>query len=142
MSATNTDAYVCGIDAEGKISASFILYKEKQFDELKNKILTIDSNLHVVQLDSDTYNMLLGNREKQYRYIDGKAVEYTPPEPTAEELQAQALAELDAEYQAKFDELDDQIMKAAALKNTELQDSLINDRTALAAEYAEKRGNL
>lgn len=65
-----------------------------------------------------------------------------PPEPTAEELQAQALAELDAEYQAKFDELDEQIMKAAALKNTEMQDALINDRTALAAEYTEKRGNL
>lgn len=65
-----------------------------------------------------------------------------PPEPTAEELQAAALAELDSEYQAKFDELDEQIMKAAALKNTELQDSLINDRTALSAEYTEKRGNL
>ena len=61
-------------------------------------------------------------------------------EPTTS--QAQALAALDAEYQAKFDELDEQIMKAAALKNTELQDSLINDRTALAAEYTEKRGEL
>lgn len=142
MSATNTDAYVCGIDAEGKISASFILYKEKQFDELKNKILTIDSGLHVVQLDSDTYNMLLGNREKQYRYIDGKAVEYTPPEPTAEELQAQALASLDSEYQSRFDELDEQIVKAAALKNTDLQDELITERESLAEEYAQKRGEL
>ena len=33
-------------------------------------------------------------------------------------------------------------IEAAALKNTELQDSLINDRTALAAEYTEKRGEL
>lgn len=142
MSATNTDAYVCGIDADGKLSASFILYKEKQLDELKSKILAIDPDLHVVQLDSDTYNMLIGNREKKYRYIGGETVEYIPPEPTAEEMQAQALAALDAEYQAKFDELDEQIMKAAALKNTELQDSLINDRTALAAEYTEKRGEL
>ncbi len=142
MSATNTDAYVCGIDAEGKISASFILYKEKQFDELKNKILTIDSDLHVVQLDSDTYNMLIGNREKQYRYIDGKAVEYIPPQPTEEELQAQALASLDSEYQSRFDELDEQIVKAAALKNTDLQDELIAEREALAEEYAQKRGEL
>lgn len=65
-----------------------------------------------------------------------------PPQPTAEELQAAALAELDSEYQSRFNELDEQIVKAAALKNTELQDSLINERTALAAEYAEKRGNL
>lgn len=142
MSATNTDAYVCGIDADGKLSASFILYKEKQLDELKSKILAIDPDLHVVQLDSDTYNMLIGNREKQYRYIGGETVEYIPPELTAEEMQAQALAALDEEYQSKFDDLDEQIVKAAALKNTELQDSLINERTALAAEYAEKRGNL
>lgn len=142
MSATNTNSYVCGIDADGKLSASFILYKNSDIESLTKKIKEIDENLSVFQLDSETYNMLIGNREKQYRYIDGKAVEYTPPEPTAEERQAAALAELDSEYQAKFDELDEQIMKAAALKNTEMQDALINDRTALAAEYAEKRGNL
>lgn len=66
----------------------------------------------------------------------------TPPEPTAEELQAQALAELDAEYQAKFDELDDELVKAAALKNETLQDELIAERAALAEEYTTKRGDL
>ncbi len=65
-----------------------------------------------------------------------------PPEPTAEELQAQALAELDAEYQAKFDELDDELVKAAALKNETLQDELIAERAALAEEYTTKRGDL
>ena len=65
-----------------------------------------------------------------------------PPEPTAEEVQAQALAALDREYQAKFNDLDDQIVKAAALKNTELQDELIAERSTLAEEYAKKRGEL
>lgn len=65
-----------------------------------------------------------------------------PPEPTAEELQAQTLAALDGEYQAKFNDLDDQIVKAAALKNTELQDELIAERNALSEEYAQKRGEL
>ena len=60
----------------------------------------------------------------------------------AEELQAAALAELDSEYQEKFDELDEQIVKAAALKNTELQDELIAEIEALAEEYAQKRGEL
>lgn len=142
MSATNTDAYVCGIDADGKLSASFILYKEKQLDELKSKILAMDPDLHVVQLDSDTYNMLIGNREKQYRYIGGETVEYIPPQPTAEELQALALEELDAEYQAKFDDLDGQIIKAAAMKNETMQDELIAERSALVAEYTQKRGEL
>lgn len=66
----------------------------------------------------------------------------TAPQPTAEELQALALAELDAEYQAKFDELDEQIMKAAALKDTSLQDELLSEREAMVAEYTEKRGEL
>ena len=65
-----------------------------------------------------------------------------PPKPTAEELQAQALAALDSEYQAKFNDLDDQIVKAAALKNTALQDELIAERNTLAEEYAKKRGEL
>lgn len=68
---------------------------------------------------------------------------YTDPlQPTAEELQAQALASLDSEYQSRFDELDEQIVKAAALKNTELQDELIAERSALAEEYTQKRGEL
>lgn len=142
MSATNTNSYVCGIDADGKLSASFILYKNSDIESLTKKIKEIDENLSAFQLDSDTYNMLIGNREKQYRYIDGKAVEYIPPQPTAEELQAQALASLDSEYQSRFDELDEQIVKAAALKNTELQDELIAEREALAEEYAQKRGDL
>ncbi|GEM_PF-1202604 len=142
--ATNTDSYLCGVDAEGKLAASFILYngKEKEIDELTGKIHEISGDLTVVQLDSETYNKLIGNRGKQYRYINGTAVEYIPPAPTAEELQARALSTLDAEYQAKFDELDEQIMKAAALKNETLQDELISERTALSEEYTQKRGEL
>lgn len=141
---TNTDRYLCGIEADGKLAASFILYsgKEKEIAELTGKIHDIDESLTVVRLDSETYNQLIGNRGKEFRYKDGAAVEYIPPEPTAEELQAQALAALDGEYQAKFNDLDDQIVKAAALKNTELQDELIAERNALSEEYAAKRGEL
>lgn len=66
----------------------------------------------------------------------------TAPQPTAEELQAQALATLDAEYKSKFDELDGQIVKAAALKNETMQDELIAERAALVDEYTQKRGEL
>lgn len=141
---TNTDRYLCGIEADGKLAASYILYsgKEDEISELTDKIHSIDSALTAVKLDSETYNQLIGNRGKEYRYKNGAAVEYIPPEPTAEELQAQALAALDGEYQAKFNDLDDQIVKAAALKNTELQDELIAERNALSEEYAQKRGEL
>lgn len=109
----------------------------KNLDELKEKAAADYSDDYAVPQTAEEYhNVISGDlRWNGDAYTD-------PPQPTAEELQAAALAELDSEYQAKFDELDDQIMKAAALKNTEMQDALINDRTALAAEYAEKRGNL
>lgn len=144
MSATNTDSYMCGIDAEGKLAASFILYngKDSEISELTEKIHDIDSALTAVQLDSETYNQLIGNRGKEYRYKDGVAVEYIPPEPTPEERQALALSALDTEYQTKFDELDEQIMRAAALKNATLQDELIAERTALSEEYTQKRSEL
>ena len=91
---------------------------------------------HVVQ-DALTYNKAL---QGDLLYKDG---EYQArPEPTEEEKQAAALAELDSEYQAKFDELDEQIVKAAALKNTVLQDELIAERKALTEEYTQKRGEL
>lgn len=77
-----------------------------------------------------------------YTYDAESGKPKAPPEPTAEELQAQELASLDAEYQAKFDDLDDEIVKAAALKNETLQDELIAERNALAEEYATKRGEL
>ena len=109
----------------------------KNLDELKEKAAADYPDDYAVPQTVEEYHKVISGdlRWNGDTFTD-------PPQPTAEELQAAALAELDSEYQAKFDELDEQIMKAAALKNTELQDSLINDRTALAAEYAEKRGNL
>lgn len=91
---------------------------------------------HVVQ-DALTYNKAL---QGDLLYKDG---EYQArPEPTEEEKRKAALAALDSEYQGKFDELDEQIVKAAALKNTGLQDELIAERKALAEEYTQKRGEL
>ena len=85
---TNTERYLCGIEADGKLAASYILYsgKEDEISELTDKIHSIDSALTAVKLDSETYNQLIGNRGKEYRYKNGAAVEYIPPEPTAEEL--------------------------------------------------------
>lgn len=124
----------------GRRKTSFTIIGEvhgKTIDDLKKKAATEYPDDYAVAQTQKVYHAVVEGD----LHFDG--TDYIdPPAPTAEELQAQALAALDAEYQAKFDELDEQIMKAAALKNTELQDSLINDRTALAAEYTEKRGEL
>lgn len=106
-------------------------------DELKQKAAAdYPDDYAVLQAAEEYHNGISGDlRWNGDTYTD-------PPQPTAEELQAQALASLDSEYQSRFDELDEQIVKAAALKNTELQDELIAERSALAEEYTQKRGEL
>lgn len=109
----------------------------KNLDELKEKAAADYPDDYAVPQTAEEYHNVMA---KGLRW-DGDT--YTnPPQPTAEELQAQALASLDSEYQSRFDELDEQIIKAAALKNTELQDELIAERAALAEEYTQKRGEL
>lgn len=106
-------------------------------DELKQKASAdYPDDYAVPQTAEEYHNVISGDLR-----WNGDAF-INPPQPTAEELQAAALAELDSEYQAKFDELDEQIVKAAALKNTELQNELIAEREALAEEYTQKRGEL
>lgn len=106
-------------------------------DELKQKAAADYPDDYAVPQTAEEYNNGISGdlRWNGDTYTD-------PPAPTAEELQAQALASLDSEYQSRFDELDEQIVKAAALKNTELQDELIAERAALAEEYTQKRGEL
>lgn len=106
-------------------------------DELKQKASAdYPDDYAVPQTAEEYHNVISGDLR-----WNGDAF-INPPQPTAEELQAAALAELDSEYQAKFDELDEQIVKVAALKNTELQNELIAEREALAEEYTQKRGEL
>ena len=148
MNGTNVDYYVAGFDADGKRVGSLIC----DFDPGKNKntgkIASLKEKAKDLFEDAAVVDVISAADYNQYltgeyvRGADGKPTAYIAPEPTPEELQAQALAALDAEYQAKFDELDEQIVKAAALKNTELQNELIAEREALAEEYTQKRGEL
>ena len=136
--ANPTLTYLSIYDATGERVTSFVTgVHGDTVEELQTKAeAEYPDKTHVVQ-DALTYNKAL---QGDLLYKDG---EYQArPEPTAEELQAQALASLDSEYQGKFDELDEQIVKAAALKNTGLQDELIAERKALAEEYTQKRGEL
>lgn len=136
--ANPTLTYLSIYDATGERVTSFVTgVHGDTVEELQAKAeAEYPDKIHVVQ-EALTYNKAL---QGDLLYKDG---EYQArPQPTEEELQAQALASLDSEYQRRFDELDEQIVKAAALKNTELQDELIAEREALAEEYTQKRGEL
>lgn len=148
MNGTNVDYYVSGFDSTGKRVGSIICDFDPDKDKNTGKIASLKGKAKDLFEDAVVVDVISAADYNQYltgeyvRGTDGKPTAYIAPEPTPEELQAQALAALDAEYQAKFDELDEQIVKAAALKNTELQDELIAERSALAEEYTQKRGEL
>lgn len=124
----------------GQRKTSFTIIGEvhgKTIDDLKKKAATEYPDDYAVAQTQKVYHAVVEGD----LHFDG--TDYIdPPQPTAEELQAQTLATLDAEYKSKFDELDGQIVKAAALKNETMQDELIAERAALVDEYTQKRGEL
>lgn len=131
--------YIDIFDEDGKRITSLPVSKGKTADEVlaEAKEKYPDNTSMATSIEDHRLYVSGG-----YTYDASTGTPKAPPEPTAEELQAQALAALDSEYQAKFNDLDDQIVKAAALKNTALQDELIAERNTLAEEYAKKRGEL
>ena len=91
----------------------------------------------------DDYNKLVGNAGKEYIYKNGQIVEKPAYVPTAEELQEQARAKLDAEYASKFSDKDNEIIKAVVVaQDAEYAEQLRQERTALTQEYITKRGAL
>lgn len=124
----------------GQRKTSFTIIGEvhgKTIDDLKKKAATEYPDDYAVAQTQKVYHAVVEGD----LHFDG--TDYIdPPQPTAEELQAQTLATLDAEYKSKFDDLDGQIVKAAALKNETMQDELIAERAALVDEYTQKRGEL
>lgn len=96
-----------------------------------------------VWFGQDDYNKLVGNAEKEYIYQNGQIVEKPAYVPTAEELQEQARAKLDAEYASKFSDKDNEIIKAVVVaQDEEYAEQLRQERTALTQEYITKRGAL
>ena len=96
-----------------------------------------------VWFGQDDYNKLVGNAEKEYIYQNGQIVEKPEYVPTAEELQKQARAKLDAEYASKFSDKDSEIINAVIImQDNEYAEQLRQERTALAQEYITKRGAL
>lgn len=96
-----------------------------------------------VWFDTDDYNKLVGNAGKEYIYKDGQIVEKPAYVPTAEEIQEQERAKLDAEYAELFANKDNEIIDAVVLmQDAEYAEQLRQERTALTQEYLTKRGAL
>lgn len=96
-----------------------------------------------VWFGQDDYNKLIGNADKEYIYKDGQIVEKPAYVPTAEEIQEQERAKLDAEYAKLFANKDNEIINAVVLmQDDEYAEQLRQERTELMQEYATKRSAL
>lgn len=96
-----------------------------------------------VWFGTDDYNKLVGNADKEYIYKDGQIVEKPAYVPTAEEIQEQERAKLDAEYAELFANKDNEIINAVVLmQDNEYAEQLRQERTELMQEYATKRSAL
>ena len=117
----------------GEIYASAI-YADGTYDELD---LT-----NYIKTSYADYMLYCGNSSDGKEYVrnmeTGEPMEKPPYVPTTEEK----LASLDAEYQQKFDEINNAIIIAVTEGDTELQQELVAEKAALKEEYTTKRGEL
>lgn len=99
-----------------------------------------------VEVSTADYNNLLGNNKDGQQYIrqsDGTFIPQPAHVPTAEEVQATKLSELDNEYAVKLEDNKNSIIVAATVdQDEEYADQLRQERQALQVEYIEKRGEL
>lgn len=95
-----------------------------------------------IEVTHEEYLLYSGNSSDGKEYVrnmeTGEPMEKPPYVPTAEEK----LAMLDAEYQQKFDEINDAIIIAVTEGDTDLQQELVAEKSALKEEYTAKRGEL
>lgn len=117
----------------GEIYASAV-YADGTYDELD---LT-----NYIETSYADYMLYCGNSSNGKEYVrnmeSGEPMEKPPYVPTQEEK----LAMLDAEYQQKFDEINDAIIIAVTEADTDLQQELVAEKAALKEEYTQKRGEL
>lgn len=135
--ATNVKYYCMGFLADGTPSVrTFASTKnvenndEKYITDLKNKVMSMANNEEVSIVDiinSEEYNLYV-NGDGTNTYVrdmeTGKPTIYIPPEPTKEELQAQALAALEVEYNTQKEGFKKDLDTATLAGNIEAVNSI------------------
>lgn len=126
--------------------------KEVYAGFVDEEILNLVSNFNYQDVINDggiwfnenDYNKLIGNIDgKEYIYKDGQIIEKPAYVPTAEEIQEQERAKLDAKYAKLFANKDNEIINTVVLmQDDEYAEQLRQERTALTQEYLTKRGAL
>lgn len=150
--ATNVKYYCMGFLADGTPSVrTFASTKsvenndENYITDLKNKVMSMADNEEVSIVDiinSEEYNLYV-NGDGTNSYIrdmeTGKPKIYIPPEPTKEELQAQALSQLENEYNAQKEGFKQDLDTATLAGNTEAIQSIQQEFMEFNRAYEEAK---
>lgn len=152
--ATNVKYYCMGFLADGTPSVrTFANTKdvekenEKYIVELKQKVKEMSaSELATVEIITASDYDLYVNGDGTNTYIrdmeTGKPKIYVAPEPTKEELQAQALANLESEYNAQKEGLKKDLDTANLAGNTEAIKSIQEEFMAFNKAYEEAKNEI
>lgn len=152
--ATNVKYYCMGFLADGTPSVrTFANTKdieknnEKYIVELKQKVkeMSEDEFATIEIISSEEYNLYV-NGDGTNTYVrdmeTGKPKIYIPPEPTKEELQAQALAALEVEYNTQKEGFKQDLDTATLAGNTEAIQSIQQEFMAFNKAYEEAKNEI
>jgi hypothetical protein len=152
--ATNVKYYCMGFLADGTPSVrTFANTKdvekenEKYIVELKQKVKEMSADeLDIVEIISaEEYNMYV-NGDGTNTYVrdmeTGKPKIYIPPEPTKEELQAQALSQLENEYNIQKEGFKKDLDTANLAGNTEAVQSIQQEFMEFNKAYEEAKNEI
>lgn len=152
--ATNVKYYCMGFLADGTPSVrTFANTKdiekenEKYIVELKQKVkkMSADELATVEIISAEEYNLYV-NGDGTNTYVrdmeTGKPKIYIPPEPTKEELQAQALSQLENEYNVQKEGFKKDLDTATLAGNTEAVQSIQKEFMEFNKAYEEAKNNI
>lgn len=152
--ATNVKYYCMGFLADGTPSVrTFANTKdieknnEEYITELEQKVKNMtEEELSVVEIISaEEYNLYV-NGDGTNSYIrdmeTGKPKIYIPPEPTKEELQSQALSQLENEYNIQKEGFKQDLDTATLAGNTEAIQSIQQEFMAFNKAYEEAKNEM
>lgn len=152
--ATNVKYYCMGFLANGTPSVrTFANTKDieknntQYIDDLKQKVKKMSTDeLATVDIISASDYDLYVNGDGTNTYIrdmeTGKPKIYIPPEPTKEELQAQALSQLENEYNVQKEGFKKDLDTATLAGNTEAVQSIQKEFMEFNKAYEEAKNNI
>lgn len=152
--ATNVKYYCMGFLADGTPSVrTFANTKDieknntQYIDDLKQKVkkMSTDELATVDIISASNYDLYVNSDGKNIYVRDmetGKPKIYIPPEPTKEELQAQALSQLENEYNVQKEGFKKDLDTATLAGNTEAVQSIQKEFMEFNKAYEEAKNNV